>query len=105
MPLTRDFKETILKDMRERKGFREAMLREGIDALLGGEIDLGKEVLRDYINATMGFEKLGRKVDVPAKSLMRMFGPNGNPQAKNLFAVIAALQKDAGIELQVMAVE
>jgi DNA-binding phage protein len=105
MPLTRDFKETVLKDMRENPDFRDAMLREGIDALMAGEVDLGKEVLRDYINATIGFEKLGRKVGVPAKSLMRMFGPNGNPQAKNLFAVIAALQKDAGIELQVMAAE
>ena len=105
MPLTRDFKETVLKDMRERKGFRDAMLREGIDALLSGELDVGKDVLRDYINATIGFEKLSRKIGVPAKSLMRMFGPNGNPQAKNLFAVIAVLQKDAGIELQVMAAE
>jgi DNA-binding phage protein len=105
MSLTRDFKETVLKDMRENPDFRDAMLREGIDALLAGELDVGKDVLRDYINATIGFEKLGRKVGVPAKSLMRMFGPNGNPQAKNLFAVIAALQKDAGIELQVMAAE
>ena len=105
MPLTRDFKETVLKDMQRNPGFREAMLREGIDAFLAGEMDLGKEVLRDYINATSGFEKLGKKVRLPPKSLMRMFGPNGNPQAKNLFAVIAALQKDTGIELQVMAAE
>ena len=105
MPLTKDFKETVLKDMRERKGFRNAMLQEGFSCLLAGELDVGKVVLRDYINATMGFEKLSRQVDVPVKSLMRMFGPNGNPQARNLFAVIAALQKDAGIELQVMAAE
>lgn len=105
MPLTREFKETVLKDMQESPAFREAMLREGVDALLAGEMDVGKEILRDYINATIGFEKLGRKVGLPAKSLMRMFGPNGNPQAKNLFAVIVTLQKDAGIELQVMAAE
>jgi DNA-binding phage protein len=105
MPLTRNFKETVLKDMQSSPGFREAMLREGIDAFLTGEMDLGKEILRDYINATVGFEKLGKKVRLPPKSLMRMFGPNGNPQAKNLFAVIAALQKDAGIELQVLAAE
>jgi len=91
--------------MQENEGFAEAMLQEGISSLLAGELDLGKEILRDYINARIGFEKLSRKVDLPVKSLMRMFGPNGNPQAKNLFAVIAALQKDAGIELQVMAAE
>ncbi len=103
MPLTLEFKQTVLKDMEADPGFRDAMLREGIDALLAGEMDLGKEILRDYINATIGFEKLGHKVDLPPKSLMRMFGPSGNPQAKNLFAVIAALQKDSGVALQVMA--
>lgn len=105
MPLTRAFKETVLKDMQADPGFADAMLREGVDALLAGDMELGKEILRDYINATIGFEKLSRKVDLPAKSLMRMFGPSGNPQAKNLFAVIAALQKDSGIALQVMAAE
>ncbi len=105
MPLTRVFKDTVLNDMKQNPGFAEAMLREGIDALLGGDVVSGKEVLRDYINATIGFEKLGKKVSVPPKSLMRMFSPAGNPQAKNLFAVIKALQRDAGIELQVIAAE
>lgn len=39
----------------------------------------------------------------PAKSLIRMFGPRGNPQAKNLFAVIGFLQKKAGLHLRVAA--
>lgn len=105
MPLTHEFRETVMADMRKNPGFREAMLREGVDALLAGELNVGKSILRDYINATIGFEKLGKKVRLPPKSLMRMFGPGGNPQAKNLFAVIAALQKDAGVEFQVMAAE
>jgi hypothetical protein len=103
MPLTRSFKETLLEDVRANADFREALLREAIDVLLAGEVDIGKAVLRDYINATIGFEKLGAKVKIPPKSLMRMFGPKGNPQAKNLFAVIGILQKDAGVELHVAA--
>ncbi len=99
MPLTHDFKETVMEDMRKRPRFRVLMLREGIDALLGGELQLGKEVLRDYINATMGFGALAREVEIPPKSLMRMLGPAGNPQANNLFAIIGALQRHAGIEL------
>jgi|SRR5580698_10086690 DNA-binding phage protein len=99
MPLTRDFKETVMEDMRKRPQFRVLMLREGIDALLGGELQLGKEILRDYINATMGFDILAREVDIPSKSLMRMLGPVGNPQASNLLAIIGALQRHAGIEL------
>ena len=103
MPLTRAFRETVLEDMKRHAGFREAMLREGIDALLDDDLDLGKSILRDYINATIGFEKLGAKLKMSPKSLMRMFGPKGNPQAKNLFAVIRVLQNDAGLELHVAA--
>jgi hypothetical protein len=55
----------------------------------------------DYIKATVGFEKLGEAIETPAKSLIRMFGPRGNPQARNLFGVIGYLQKQAGIELHV----
>ncbi len=32
-----------------------------------------------------------------------MFGPRGNPQAKNLFALIGYLQKKAGVYLRVTA--
>jgi len=64
-------------------------------------MDTGKAILRDYINATVGFENLGAAVGTPPKSLMRMFGPNGNPNARNLLAVIGYLQKSSGIELTV----
>ncbi len=30
-----------------------------------------------------------------------MFGPRGNPQARNLFGVIGYLQKEAGFDLHV----
>jgi DNA-binding phage protein len=99
MPLTHDFKETVMEDMRKRPHFRILMLREGIDALVGGELQLGKKILRDYINATLGFEALAKEVCIPSKSLMRMLGRSGNPQASNLFAIIGALQRHAGIEL------
>jgi hypothetical protein len=57
--------------------------------------------LRDTIKATVGFAKLGEATDTPPKSLIRMFGPRGNPQAKNLFSVIGTLQKRAGAHLHV----
>jgi DNA-binding phage protein len=94
-----------MKRLRNRAGFREAMLREGIDAILTGEIAVGKSILRDYVNATMGFERLAERVGIPSKSLMRMLGRNGNPQLNNIIAVIAELQRDAGIELHVEAAE
>jgi DNA-binding phage protein len=99
VPLTRDYKEGVLELLATRPGFAAAMLREGIDILLNGEFEVGKEVLRDYVNATMGFEALSKETDIPPKSLMRMLGPAGNPQASNLFAILGALQRHAGIEL------
>jgi hypothetical protein len=83
------------------KKFAEALLREGIDAMLSGDVETGKTILRDYIKATVGFEKLGEATGAPPKSLIRMFGPRGNPQARNLFNVIGYLQKRAGVRFHV----
>jgi hypothetical protein len=66
-----------------------------------GDVETGKTILRDYIKATVGFEKLGAATGSPPKSLIRMFGPRGNPQAKNLFSVIGYLQNQAGVRLHV----
>jgi hypothetical protein len=33
-------------------------LKEAVDAPLSGDVETGKTVLRDYINATVGFDKL-----------------------------------------------
>ena len=101
VPLTVSFKETVMDRVRRDPEFAAALLRQGIDALLCEEFDVAKDLLRDYINATMGFDGLARAVGVPPKSLMRMLGPDGNPQASNLVAIIGALRRDAGIELRV----
>ena len=67
-------------------------------------MDVGKAVLRDYINATIGFDELSGRTRKPAKSLMRMFGPTGNPQARNLFEVIGHIQRHEGVQLRVQTV-
>ncbi|MBV9828297.1 MAG: transcriptional regulator [Alphaproteobacteria bacterium] len=103
MPLTRSFKELVQRHVAEDPVYAEALLREGIDTMLAGDVDTGKAILRDYIKATIGFEKLGEATGTQPKSLIRMFGPRGNPQARNLFSVIGYLQKRAGVELHVMA--
>ena len=101
MARSKSFKELVQKQVRHDKKFAEALLREGVDAMLSGDVDTGKAILRDYIKATVGFEKLSAATGAPSKSLIRMFGPRGNPQAKNLFSVIGYLQKKAGVRLRV----
>jgi DNA-binding phage protein len=90
--------------VRRDPAFRDALLREGIETLLAGDVGTAKAVLRDYINATVGFEPLAAATGISAKSLMRMFGPNGNPQAENLFAVLSHLQKQANLRMKLRAV-
>jgi DNA-binding phage protein len=99
MPLTRSFKETMMARVRSDRAFRRELLKEGIECLLAGDMDTGKSVLRDYIHATIGFRALGKAVHISEKSLLRMFGPSGNPQAKNLFQVVAYLQRKEGVRL------
>ena len=96
MPLTREFKDTVQARLKQDRKYRKELLREGVESLLAGDLDTGKAILRDYINATIGFEELSRVTKRPTKSLMRMFGPAGNPQARNLFEVIGHLQRAEG---------
>jgi DNA-binding phage protein len=103
VPLTREFRETVWKRVRNDPKFGEELLREGVECLLSGEMETGKTLLRDYINATVGFEKLAQLVELSPKSLMRMFGGNGNPQARNIFQVIALLQRQNGVSLELTA--
>jgi hypothetical protein len=101
MAKTKSFRDLVQQHVRGDSKFAEALLREGIDAMLSGDLDTGKTIMGNYIKATVGFEKLGAATGAPPKSLIRMFGPRGNPQARNLFTVIGYLQKRAGVRLHV----
>lgn len=97
--LTRSFRALVQKRVASDPAFGAALLREGIDVMLAGDVDAGKAILRDTIKATVGFKRLGATIGTQPKSLIRMFGPRGNPQVRNLFGVPGYLQKQAGVEL------
>jgi hypothetical protein len=101
MPLTRDFKETIQARVQRDPAFRENLVSEALDAFLADDIETGKIILRDYINATVGFEQLGKATQKSPKSLMRMLGKSGNPQARSLFPIFAYIQKREKFRLTV----
>ena len=102
MPLTKSFNETIKEQLKKSGEYRRALLREAVSCMLTGDLETGKSVLRKYINGTVGFVKLGADLGRSPKVLMRMFGPTGNPQAKNLFEIVAYLQKVEGTVLEVV---
>jgi hypothetical protein len=102
MPLTKDFNETVKCKLQQSKAFRKALLREAIGCMISGDVETGKSVLRKYINGTIGFVRLGADLGRSPKVLMRMFSAKGNPQAKNLFEIVAYLQKIEGTVLEVV---
>ena len=105
MALTRDFRETV-KDRADRDPeFRDGLLTEALEAVVRGEIEVSKSLLRDYINATEGFESLGKAVEKDPKSLMRMLGQGGNPNVKNLFGITQHLQKKARLTFKLVPIK
>ncbi len=103
MTLTRDFKQTVMARVAREPRFREALLTEALDAFLTGDAVSGRAILRDLINATVGFEALADQTEIAPKSLHRMLSPKGNPTTENFFAIIGALQRDSRLRLRVSA--
>ena len=103
MALTRSFNVTLRERAARDPAFRAALFGEAVQSLLAGDLDTAKAALRAYINATIGFDKLAAATGTPVKSLMRMFGPSGNPTAANLSAVIRVLQKKTRVHMEVRA--
>ena len=101
--LTAPYKDGLIARMKREPQFATAILHEGVNALLDCEFNVGKDMLRDYVNATIGFDKLSKKTKIPVKSLMRMLGPSGNPRMSNLVAILVALKRHAKIELHLAA--
>jgi DNA-binding phage protein len=103
MSLTKDFRKTILTRAENDADFRRHMLTEAVNELLAGELNAGKSILRDYINATITFEGLAKKLNKSSKSVHRMLGPRGNPRAENILEIIRILQEHEHVILQVKA--
>jgi hypothetical protein len=100
MALTRSFRETIKEQLADRE-FRAEFLREAVSNMVSGDLETAKSVLREYVNGTVGFVGLGKALAKSPKSLMRMLSPEGNPHARNLFEMVAYLQKVDGTILEV----
>ena len=101
MALTRDFKETVVERARRDPKFREAMFTQALNAYLAGDTRTGKAMLRDLVNATIGFEGLSAEIRKPSKSLHRMLAARGNPSTENFFHIVKALQKKTRTRLSV----
>jgi DNA-binding phage protein len=99
MALTRDFKETVAARVQSDPAFAQALLDEAITLFINGEPDTAKLILRDLVNATVGFESLAEEINKPAKSLHRMLSASGNPTMSNVSAIFAAIKRALKVEV------
>lgn len=104
MVLSRDFKQTVVARVQREPAFATALLDEAASLFLNGEPDAARLILRDLVNATLGFERLALETERPSKSLHRMLSASGNPGMDNLAAIFDALRRTLGVEIQVRAV-
>jgi DNA-binding phage protein len=100
MALTRDFRETVQARAKRDPAFRKGLLSDAIESYLSGEATLGKELLRDYINAAVGFPRLAAHTGIHVKTLHQMFGPHGNPTTSNFSEIVAYLQQVEGVRFE-----
>ena len=105
MALTRDFKQTVVERVKRDPAFAKSLLDEAATLFLNGETQTARLILRDLVNATLGFEQLADMTDKPSKSLHRMLSPKGNPNMDNLAAIFGAMRERLGVGLEVHAVK
>ena len=104
MALTRDFKETVAVRVQNDPAFAQALLDEAITLFVNGEPESAKLILRDLVNATVGFEALAEEIHKPAKSLHRMLSASGNPTMSNISAIFAAIKRALKVEVRTSVV-
>ena len=104
MALTRDFKETVAARVQSDPAFAQALLDGAITLFVNGEPEPAKLILRDLVNATVGFEALADEIHKPAKSLHRMLSKSGNPTMTNVSAIFAAIKRALKVEVRAQVV-
>ena len=96
MALTREYKKTVLARIKRDPKFARALYAEAMNALLDGETEEGLSMLRDLVHAEMTFKELARQTGFDEKSLHRMLSRRGNPTARTLAKIVAAIREDVG---------
>lgn len=104
MALTRNFKETVVARVERDPKFAKALLDESATLFLNGEAELARIILRDLVNATIGFEELSEETEKSSKSLHRMLSHNGNPNMNNLALIFNSVRKKLGVDIRTQVI-
>ena len=104
MALTREFKQTVVERAERDPAFAQALLDEAVTLFLNGEPEMARVMLRDLVNATIGFEQLATMTTKLSKSLHRMLSPTGNPSMDNLAVIVHAIRERLNVSREAHSV-
>jgi DNA-binding phage protein len=102
--LTVDSSATVQARIKSDPAFAEALLREATDMFLNGEAEAARLLLRDVVNATVGFEQIALATNRPSKSVHRMLSARGNPTMESLAVVFSAIRKVLNVSFETRTV-
>ena len=100
-PSGRSFQDIVQDRAGREPLFAGALLEEAVECMLAGELPIARSHIREAIKGSQGYAELSRRTGTPEKSLVRMFGPSGNPTAANMSSVLKELQRHSGLRLRV----
>jgi len=105
MALTRDLEKTAVARVERDPALAKALLDEAATLLPADDPETAPLILRDLVNATLGFEQLAQRTDLPSKSLHCMRSPEGNPSMDDLAAIFGAVGSSLQADLKVRTVK
>ena len=100
MALTVDVKEAIIARARSDSEFADGILEQSAECLLNGEVNVGKLILRDYIDAILGIEQLSRLTGMPPDDIEHMLEPDGSPETDDLLETINCIRQHKDTHIQ-----
>lgn len=105
MDLIKDSKPTVVARAERDPKFAVALLNEAANHFLGGEPAIARTILRDLVDATVGFEFLAQRMLSPTHSVRRMLCAHGDPSMEKLATIFVSLQERLKVSFDVGIVE
>lgn len=98
MALAVDYKEGVLKDIRENPEMAKEYYREAVKAIVNGETEVANTMFRDLVNAGIGFQQLARETGISAPNLHRALSSRGNPTMRTFGKIAASISAFMGFQ-------
>lgn len=94
MQLTENFKSALFQRMDREPDFRKALLDEIVECFNQDDVVIGKLMLGDFVEGTLGKKRLGKQTHKSPASLNQILDPEIDSETQELFDLIDHLRKN-----------